>query len=154
MQIYQRPVILGDLFHKVKFYFYRVSLAGKPQFAGNPLDMRIHDNRGLLKYMGTDHVGGLSAHSGKRGEIVNIPRHFSAETVYKSLSTFDNVYGLHVEEAYRMNIVFKLLKIGICKVLKRGVFYEKLLSDFIDPGIGTLRAHYGRKEKLIGLAVV
>ncbi|GAA4716112.1 hypothetical protein GCM10023325_10570 [Sphingomonas lutea] len=120
--------------------------AGAVRHAKN---VRINRERFLPKG-GVEHdIGGLAPDAGQRLQFVAGPRNRAAVVADQRLRQSDDVLGLGVEQADRLDRLAQVLLAKFHHLLGRVDAGEERAGCDVDAGIGRLRRHHHGDEQLV-----
>ena len=131
---------------------HRLAL-GQPGAVADAEDMRV-DREGLLPEGGVEHhIGGLAPDPRQALERGAILGHFAAIVVDQHLRQRDDVLGLGVEQADRLDVLFQPLFAQLQHLLRRIDLGEQGAGRLVDADIGRLRRQRDRDDQRIGVAI-
>ena len=102
--------------------------------------MGVHHDAGLMVDISPDHIGGLSPHARKGGQLLQRTGYLSAEPLYQVLTAGNDVFGLVMVKTRGMDILLQLLLVRLREVLHAPVLLKKIPGDDVHPGIRALGA--------------
>lgn len=120
----------------------------------DPEDMRV-DREGLLAKSGVeDHIGGLAADARKLLELFPNARDFASVALDQSLAERNDVLGLGIEKADRLDCYPKIFFTEINHLPRRCNSLEDRPCRDVDAGIGRLRRKHDCDEQRVGIGEI
>lgn len=106
--------------------------------AANANTMRIgHKSAGVID-VAEEQVGNLSADAGQSQEFFHIVGQATAIDLHKHPAGFFCVFGFGVKKSAGAQDAFKLGKVGIGEIARRGIDREEIFCGQVDPCVGAL----------------
>jgi hypothetical protein len=141
--------------HQVALDPDRILVPRQAEAAGDPMDMRVHDDtRCEAVGAAEDHVGGLAPDAGQARELFHGPRHLAAVLVHERPARPEEGPGLGAEKAGGPDQALQPLRVGIGERRGIGIGAEEIGCDFVHTGVGALGRKNGCDEQLERRAVV
>ena len=149
------PFVLRDHEGQVLFDFLWVFVAGEVQAIRKALDVGVNDDATGDAVGGSeDDIGGFARNAGELQDFFHRTRDFIAVDLNDCFAGAHDGFGFVAEEAGGANFLFQFGGIGGGEVLRRFVFFEQFLGDFVHANVSALRGEDRGNQQLKRVAVV